>query len=139
MDNKLNLTLKLKAFVPRQVLEDIFVTAIEGGSNDWYMINDAEHEKIRKAVPREVDPCLSTALFKAVYDHKVIINIDDIEGDEGEAIGFLDASNFQERLNKLNNDEDYRYALYDELSENGDANTSDIVFQYLVLGEVVYG
>jgi hypothetical protein len=31
------------------------------------------------------------------------------------------------------------WALFDEIAEQGDAYSSDVCFQYMVLGEVVYG
>jgi hypothetical protein len=31
------------------------------------------------------------------------------------------------------------WALDNELKEDGDASSSDVVFQYIALGEVVYG
>jgi hypothetical protein len=44
----------------------------------------------------------------------------------------------QERLQKLANSED-AWALDNELECNGDATSSDVVFQYIVLGEVTFG
>jgi len=35
-------------------------------------------------------------------------------------------------------DEGYRWALFAEIEEQGDAISSDVVFQYLTMGEVVY-
>jgi hypothetical protein len=52
--------------VPRQVIEDVFVTALEGGSNYWYFLPDEAIDLIRKAVPKSVDPYQSTAISKAI-------------------------------------------------------------------------
>jgi hypothetical protein len=43
-----------------------------------------------------------------------------------------------ERLDNLFKDKDYKWALFAELDEEGDAISSDVVFQYLTMGEVVY-
>jgi hypothetical protein len=121
----------------REMLENIFVTAIEGGSNYWYFINDENHEKIRRAVPVEKERAFSVALFKAVYDEAFDIDVHDIE-DTDEKVGTLSIRSMFERLENLLLDESYRWALLAELDDNGDAESSDVVFQYLTMGEVVY-
>ena len=129
--------MKARELVTREILENIFVTAIEGGSNYWYFINEENHEKIRRAVPIEKDGCFSTALFRAVYDEALDIDVHDIEDTE-EKIGTLSIRSMFERLENLMKDEGYKWAIFAELDENGDADSSDVVFQYLTMGEVVY-
>jgi hypothetical protein len=123
--------------VSREVLEDIFVTALEGGSNYWYMLPEYSINAIRKAVPKEEDPYLSTAILKAILDHDVKIAIEDAEN-EGEVVGVLTRSTMQQRLQLLVDSKE-KYALDAHLKEEGDAGTADVVFQYLAMGEVVYG
>ena len=121
----------------RDLLENVFVTAIEGGSNYWYMISGKNRRKVREKVPTKVDPCFSTALLSAVIDHEVEVDFHDQEDPQTE-IGTLSLKTMEERLEKLRADESYKWALEAEEEENGDAESSDIVFQYLVMGEVVY-
>jgi hypothetical protein len=123
--------------VSREVLEDIFVTALEGGSNYWYMLPEYSINAIRKAVPKEEDPYLSTAILKAILDHDIKIAIEDAEN-EGEVVGVLTRSTMQQRLQLLVDSKE-KYALDAHLKEEGDAGTADVVFQYLAMGEVVYG
>lgn len=123
--------------ITREILENIFVTAIEGGSNYWYFINDENHEKIRRAVPIEKEACFSTALFRAVYDEAFDIDVHDVENPD-EKVGTLSVRSMFERLDNLLQDDDYKWALLAEIDEQGDAETSDVVFQYLAIGEVVY-
>lgn len=123
--------------VSREVLEDIFVTALEGGSNYWYLLPEYSINAIRKAVPKEQDPYLSTAILKAILDHDVKIAIEDAEN-EGEVVGVLTRSTMQQRLQSLVDSKE-KYALDAHLKEEGDAGTADVVFQYLAMGEVVYG
>lgn len=127
-----------KLDVPRNVIENIFVTAIEGGSNHWYFVGDEAHEAIRNAVPVEDEPSFSMALLKAVLDYGVKVDIHDIEN-ENTLLGTISRSTIYERLWGLFYDEGYDWALDAELNENGDADTSDIVFQYIVMGEVPFG
>lgn len=129
--------------ITKELLENIFVTALEGGSNDWYWLTDTAVAKIRKYVSRKDEPALSLALFRAVMDHGVIVPIHDKEsvGEDDEhleLLGELNHNTMQERLQLLANNKSYSYALTDELNENGDAATSDIVFQFLVMGDYVF-
>ena len=129
--------IKIETIVPREVLENICITSLEGGSNYWYYLSSNAIKIIRNAVPKSVDSYLSTAILKAVLDHNVEVPINDVE-DEEEILGYLSAKTLQERIQALANSDD-SWALHNELKEEGDASSSDIVFQYMVLGEVVYG
>jgi hypothetical protein len=121
----------------REVLEDIFVTALEGGSNYWYLIGAEAIKKVRAVVPDRSIP-FSQALFSAVYDHEVDVEIHDIEEEEDEgAVGTISMSTMNERLQKCATD-DNSWAILNEINENGDATSSDVIFQYIALGEVVY-
>ena len=123
--------------ISREVLEDIFVTALEGGSNYWYYLPEESIIAIRKAVPKSEDPYLSTAILKAILDHDVKVLVNDAE-QEDELIGIISKSTMQARLQLLS-DSDSRWALESHVREDGDASSADVVFQYLAMGEVVYG
>jgi hypothetical protein len=130
--------------IPKDILENIFVTALEGGSNDWYWITDETLAKIRKYVSRKDEAALSVAIFKAVMDHGVIVQIHDKEtmdwpdGEGPDLLGELNHNTIKDRLQSLANNKDYSYALDQELNETGDAATSDVVFQFLVMGECIF-
>lgn len=123
--------------ISRKVIEDVFVTALEGGSNYWYFLPEQSVKAIREAVPKSVDPYLRTAIGKAILDFGVEVDISDVE-DEEEVLGTISMKTLQERLQKLA-DSEYNWALDREINEDGDAETSDIVMQYLALGEIIYG
>lgn len=129
--------MKLEIELSREVLEDIFVTAIEGGSNYWYFLSRDAVKRIRQAVPRDVDAVLSTATFKAVYDHGVSVPINDVENEE-DIVGWISMETMQERLQSLLNSND-RWALERHMNEEGDADSADVVFQYMTMGEAIYG
>lgn len=122
----------------RQILEDVFVTSLEGGSNYWYVIKSEAVKMVRKAVPKEKTECLSQAIFEAVLDHGVMVDVHDLE-EPDDLLGTLSKSAIESRLKDLAQSEAYRWALREVLSENGDASSSDVVFQYLVMGDVVFG
>ncbi len=130
--------MKITQEVSREILEDIFVTALEGGSNYWYYLPDNSVEAIRKAVSKEEDPYLSTAILKAILDHDVKVAINDAENKE-EVIGVITRSTMQGRLQLLADSKENKWALERHIREQGDAGSADIVFQYLTMGEVVYG
>lgn len=123
--------------ISRKVIEDVFVTALEGGSNYWYFLPEQSVKAIREAVPKSVDPYLSTAIGKAILDFGVEVDISDVD-DEEEVLGTISMKTLQERLQKLA-DSEHNWALDREINEDGDAETSDIVMQYMALGEIIYG
>ena len=129
--------IKIIQGVKREVLEDVFVTALEGGSNYWYYLPEESVKAIRKAVPKSEDPYISTAILKAILDHDVKIAINDAEN-EDEVIGVITRGTMQARLQLLS-DSNERWALEAHMREEGDAGSADVVFQYLTMGEVVYG
>ena len=129
----MEITIKTK--ITREILENIFITALEGGSNYWYWLESDDIEKARGICINSQST--SEALFEAIYDHGMVLPIYDIESIEDGPIGELDRDTFQERLQKCYNEMPLH--LQSELSENGDAESSDVIFQYLALDELIYG
>jgi hypothetical protein len=130
--------MEIKRDVPREVLENVFVTALEGGSNYWYFLSEEAISLIRKAVPRSDERYISIAMFKAIIDHGVDVPVNDSEN-EDDVLGVASKKTMGERLQKLYNNEGCKWALETELKEEGDADSSDVVFQFIVMGEVVFG
>lgn len=128
--------MKIQIEIDESVLEDVFVTAIEGGSNYWYYLSRNAVGLIRKAVPIEEESCLSVATFKAVMKG-VEVPIHDAEDIE-EQIGLISLETMAERLSQLATGSD-SWALWSHIKEEGDSESADVVFQYLTMGEVVYG
>jgi hypothetical protein len=131
-----NLT-TIKVGVSRETMENIFVTALEGGCNYWYYLSKDAVTRVRSAVPKSEEECLSVAIFRAVYDHDVEVPINDIEN-PSEELGVLRKSEMPLRINKMIED-GHIDAIVSEIREEGDAETSDMIFQYLVMNEIVFG
>jgi len=129
--------IKITTEVTREVLESVFITAIEGGSNYWYFLSDEACDLVNAAVPPEGSKAFSERIFEAVYDKGIVIPIHDIENPEGEPIGALNINAFQQALNECS--EKSSWAIQAEMAGHGDAESSDVVFQYLALREIVYG
>lgn len=123
--------------VSRETMENIFVTALEGGCNYWYYLSKDAVTRVRKAVPKSEEQCLSVAIFKAVYDHDVEVPINDIEN-PSEVLGVLKKGDIPYRIMKMVQD-GHIDAIVSEIREEGDAETSDIIFQYLVMNEITFG
>lgn len=130
---KINITID----VSREVLESIFITALEGGSNYWYYIGKDAINRINSVAPRTSDSSFSERLFRAVFDYDVVVPIHDIEDTNGDPIGEINVKTFQERLELCASEA--LWALQEEIDERGDAGSSDVVFQYLALGDFIYG
>lgn len=123
--------------VTREVIENIIVTALEGGSNYWYYINDNGYDAVRNVIEMERSLPFPLALVEAVLDHGAVVEICDIE-DTDEVLGVVSAESIRSGLEKLA-DSELSHVLMDELSCNGDADTADICFQFIVMGEIVFG
>jgi hypothetical protein len=130
------MTIEVKQKISQEVLEDIFVTALEGGSNYWYFLSEEAVKMIREAVPKSEDPHLSTSILKAILKG-VNVPINDAEN-EDDVIGTISLDTMQERLQMLA-DSQNKNALIRHIEEEGDADSADTVFQYLAFGEIVYG
>jgi hypothetical protein len=130
------MTIEVTLKISTEVLEDIFVTALEGGSNYWYFLSEDAVSKIRGAVPKSEDPYLSTSILKAILKG-VEVPINDAENEE-DVIGEISLKTMLARLQKLA-DSKNNSALISHIDGNGDADSADIVFQYLAFGEIVFG
>lgn len=124
--------------ISREVIENVFITAIEGGSNYWYFLSDEAIKRIRDVVPISEEPYLSKAISKAVFDHGVYVPINDADNEE-DVLGYISTASMDTRLQKLYEDAGLSWALDAEIEGNGDADSSDVVFQYLTMGEYIYG
>ena len=128
--------IKLSVGISRQTMEDIFVTAIEGGSNYWYYLSTAAVAKVRAVVPKIEEPTISVALFRAVFDHDVEVPINDYENNKI-VLGILGKKMIQARLQKMI-DDGYIDFILNEEEGSGDADSSDTIFQYMTMGSIVF-
>jgi hypothetical protein len=128
------MTIDIKIKIERDILENIFITALEGGSNYWYYLNKENYMKAKNSCGLGVP---SENVFSAVYDKGIDIEIHDAE-DEDELLGTISKATLEPRLQKMV-DDGFGHALMSEINEEGDAETSDMIFQYIVMGEIVYG
>lgn len=111
------------------IFENIIVTALEGGSNYWYLIND----KIGQ--PKGTSP--STYIADKLWNDKEYrLDIYDIN-DEDELLGVITNKTCQKAFNIMA--DRYPKHLDNILDENIDNDDADIFFQLAVMGEVTFG
>lgn len=112
-----------------QTIEDWLVTALEGGSNYWYYLPD-----LSMLAPETKGEPLAVRIAESCWDTDVRIPVFDIEGDSGdEPLGFISRENFERGCTLYAEDD------RPDMSEDFDADDADVWFQYVVMGEVVYG
>jgi len=113
-----------------KIREDLLVGALEGGSNYWYYLPDLSAIKgIKKGEPTAI------RIFESVKKG-AIIPVHDCEN-EDEKLGELSMESIKkgEALMKEKSPEHWKNAI----SDNSDAETADVWFQYVVLGELTFG
>lgn len=123
----------MKAKIELEIdLESIFVTAIEGGSNHWFDISDSDYRKLKRQYP---DEPFSTRVYLN-FCHGNVLNVVDAE-EPTEEIGVLYKSVAMKNLSKLL--QDSNISIHNLVRGYCDAGEADVVFQYMILGELVYG
>lgn len=145
--DKVTILIKSERVISLPKLNDIITTAVEGGSNYWYLFNEKADKIIRaykgKQVPEIHETCFygtfSEAILPAIMAGEQI-PVHDIEESE-EQIGILSLENLQTRLQKMADDKrsELEFIYEDSDDDDYDASDADVIFQYLCLGEIVYG
>ena len=137
------------------ILEDVFVTAIEGGSNYWMELTDKSVLRVKKPFKGKQNMSFSEKVLSAILFHGVSVRIIDAE-DEETVLCNLDAHLISERYAKLEEivtnrniilpegkgkgcEEALRRAMCNLLQEDYDAGDADVIMQYLCLEHIVYG
>jgi hypothetical protein len=118
-----------------ELVKEAIVGALEGGSNYWYFLPDTSRLAVRYKVPQSENEYLSEAVGEAVYKGANVIFRD--AEDTNEVLGTLSKESIDSGLYRMLNDG--RTELEDIRSGNADAETYDVLFQYFVLGEIVFG
>lgn len=127
--------ISFKQKISRQVIEDVIVTALEGGSNYWYFLRDEAIDIIKKNTPEMNGEPLALRIVEAL-SKGVVFSVEDIE--TGDHLGYLSTKLISKHTEKLYAD-GHGDRLEAHVLEQADATDADIVFQYWVMGELVFG
>ena len=115
--------------------ENVIVTALEGGSNYWYIINADEFKKYLPQIAGTFN-ALTERISKALYENsKFKMNVYDQETDE--LLGTVTQESMIKAF-KIASDK-YSHNFNNILSDDYDADDADVLFQLAVMGEVVFG
>jgi hypothetical protein len=123
----------MSILVPDQMIEDLLVTALEGGSNDWYWLSNETRDQIEKVTDKGQP--LSIRFYQAIKKGESLI-IHDAEN-EDEILGHINSDSIQNALFMMATD--HRDHFMDIVTENYDATTSDVFFQLAVMGTLTFG
>jgi len=115
---------QLKRNLDKQDIIDLFVTALEGGSNYWYFI---------PTLPNGVNS--SEKIGNHILEGGYIVFYD-VE-DHSEILGTVDMNSILEAISLIKSQ--YPDVWENIILENADANDADVFLQLCVMGEVVFG
>jgi hypothetical protein len=128
--------ISIKKTIKKQILENVIIGALEGGSNYWYCIGDVDKTNFRRGIS------MAENIAEQLYTNTEFkIPIYDIESAEDpEEMDFLgDVTNASVvKAFELMADK-YPEFLERILDESGDADDDDVFFQLATMGEVIYG
>ena len=124
-----------KVAITYEMFEDWIVTAIEGGSNYWYSIQD---EAIPKSIIEKYEEeklPFSILFSKAIWIDKAPVTVHDIETEE--PIGQINMKSVKKALETICG---HHENVFDALmNQEHDAEDADVFFQYAVMGELTFG
>ena len=116
---------KIEIPISLEIFENILITALEGGSNYWYLVKD----DVPKIPNKAWAECVAHHLYN---DPQFKLNIYDLEN-EDEILGELTQAGLLKALNKKPNE------LLAVINETYDACDADTIFQTAIMGEVAFG
>ncbi len=134
--------LQVKLNLEYETFENIICTALEGGSNYWYILGDIKgcplsFEMTDKAPSERIAYGLWHNKDAEVYVHDNEMDICDDGEDDTELLGILTYDSVRERMQLATTN--HLSELEAMISGDFDACTADTLFQVLVMGEVVFG
>lgn len=130
-EDSINLPVSINVEVTEEHFESVIVTALEGGSNYWYML--PKDKTLDELIKDYQDSPLSERISKTIFNNKdVKLPIFDIE-EPDDVLGYL--SN-QSMLDAFKKRPDLLMMIIDE---SYDADTADALFQIAVMGEITFG
>lgn len=106
--------------ISKEKIEDIIITALEGGSNYWYtLINESSTEEVLNKI--------NAGENVMVFDQE----------DPDTLLGLLNQKSIQKGIQQSIYENSYLIA--NVIEDNWDANDADCLFQYFVMNEIVFG
>lgn len=145
--------LKIEMNIPIESIEEILITAMEGGSNYWYIMDGEQHcrswlsEEIKSGRLERNDKIhykWMDAMFQGC-PHKISIYDVEEANEEGEELseleplGYLTMDSIAEGLELAQQDYSEEFSQHIPSYNDGDGDSADVLFQLMVMGDVAYG
>lgn len=130
-NNKLGIVARQE--ISYDLFEGILVTALEGGSNYWYMIDISD-----TGVPKEkyAGESLSVKVAKMIWYDRINLRVMDVENDDV-LLGEVNIASIKTAFEKICSE--YPETYLNLIQENYDADDADIFFQIATMGEITFG
>ena len=147
--------LKIEMNIPIESIEEILITAMEGGSNYWYIMDGEQEQHCRSWLSEEIKAGRLERNDKIHYKwmdamfqgcpHKISIYDVEEANEEGEELseleplGYLTMDSIAEGLELAQQDYSEEFSQHIPSYNDGDGDSADVLFQLMVMGEVAYG
>jgi hypothetical protein len=119
--------------ITKEDIINLFVTALEGGSNYWYHIPTMPNgvQEIQNETGMATSEAIGEYVLRGGY-----IQVNDAE-DEEEELGTVDMDSLLDAIQKIK--ADYPNVYENIIDEEYDAEDADVFFQIAVMGEITFG
>ena len=131
--------MEIKFNISETIIGDLFCTALEGGSNYWYMLGDVDETHFIKDGSLTFTDNLTRSFM---IDKNYKINVYDREtcDDDEENADLVGSVTYDSIVNAFSvMARDYKECLARIMSEEYDADDADVWLQIATMGEVVFG
>tara|TARA_R100001443_G_scaffold91549_1_gene98180 strand:- start:10448 stop:10885 length:438 start_codon:yes stop_codon:yes gene_type:complete len=143
-----NVEFKMDVSIPLDSIEEVLITALEGGINYWGCLDGEDISVFQKWFDEKIeagelkrDDSVHYGWMDAMFQgcpHKIAVY--DIEDEEDEEpLGYLSMENIGKGLQLAMRDYPKTYAQHFPEYDSGDVISADVLFQLMVMGDVVYG
>lgn len=122
--------------VKDELIVNAIITALEGGSNYWYFLEEKSVDAVRKVFEKGSGKSLAEKVALATLEKGIKVQVLDLE-DEEEVLGEISRNSIQSGLTKLVQEYPREYANI--MEEEYDANDADVFLQLVVMNEVTFG
>lgn len=121
--------------IPQEKINDLIITALEGGSNYWYILPESTMDVLDEVMETEGTDPASVRFCKAIELGKTL-EVNDAE-DPDTVLGSISTESIQKGLQTMaqKNLEHFMQMFTD----GWDADTADVAFQYFVMNDLVFG
>ena len=126
--------IQIEYTITEDMVENVIVSALEGGSNYWYFVDVEDFEQ---DLPPKNGKALTERISEAVFKNPSFkMPVYDVE-DEEDVLGYLSQKNLRRGMELCAKDypEVFKRLTDDEI----DAEDADIIFQLTVMGEITFG